>query len=795
MKNEVIQKGSLLETDELLKEYRQRKKVYVEKSIAKGEPVPDGWSVKREFKTTCRLVKGKTIADQLEDKVWQLFYEMGAEKLNSKGFTINLKTRKGVRRTRQIDVLAVDQDVVFVVECKSKETLGKKKLRKDIADIAVDMPDIRNAIKKLLELKSLQMVFILATENIEWDSNDREDCKKKQILAWDEYDILALHDLASIAGEGAKYQLYNRIFYGKRVKNFEVRIPALKAKMGGHEYYTFIITPEHLLKISYVHQRAGTCSFLELSDSYQRIIQKSRIRRIEQFIKDGGFFPGSIIVNFTRPLVKEEVLGEKRRLTGVRQYGRPVVITLPPYYGCAWVVDGQHRLYGYADTNQKLSETVSVVAFIQESPAIQAKMFVDINRNQKAIQADLLWDLYEDLYSESLEDREKELWTISKIAKQLNKKDPSPFKSHIAIPKEQNNGNITLTTVCSSIKQHRLIARGEKLLFSGSYNDTVDFASNRISSFFDVIRQELREQWELGDKHYVRTNAGFVVLLGIFRDIVECNLTPAEVADLSKFRKAVYNFLEPLLLHLLDAENEQITLYRAAGGASQSSRRVRLELTRVIKDAHIGFRSTWLEQNEAALQDEDKLAKKRLGIKYYLDKEENESLEFKGSLSLDIDRWLKGDGKMCNSSELAKDGVLKTIVAFLNTKGGDILIGVLEKSRFEDALDDKLADCPLYRDKIILGLSNEYGKSGWDGFQQQLLSLIEAHIGGDVIDTELVRFDKKEYEDNDLCHLTVSPAESKQYLGDQFFKRRGNKTVKLKGQQIDNYWLKRSYVK
>ena len=46
-------------------------------------------------------------------------------------------------------------------------------------------------------------------------------------------------------------------------------------------------------------------------------------------------------------------------------------------------------------------------------------MFVDANENQKSIEANLLWDLYEDLYVAAKDDKEQQLFAISKIAKEL----------------------------------------------------------------------------------------------------------------------------------------------------------------------------------------------------------------------------------------------------------------------------------------------------------------------------------------------------------------------------------------
>ena len=791
MDTEIIKKGVILKGDELEMEYRIRRKATLEKSLDKDIPLPEGWQVKREFKTRIRIFKEKSVGIELEDKVWRLFYDLGIQSLSSRDLTIILKTRNSVKKTKAIDVLAIDKDVVFVVECKSREKNGKKSLKKDIAEFADNMNYIRTSVKKLLGVHRLQFVFLFATENIEWDKNDRLDAQEKQILIWNEYDLLSLQNLASLAGEGAKYQLYNRIFYGKKIRNFDIKVPALKAKMGGHTFYSFILSPEHLLKIAYVHHRSGECSFLELADSYQRMIRKSRITKIEQFIKSGGFFPGSIIVNFKRNFAKEEILGNKKRLSQLRQDAKPVVITLPPYFGCAWIIDGQHRLYGYADTKEKQKETVPVVAFVEESNDVQAKIFVDINKNQKSIEADLLWDLYEDLYSESRDEKERQLYTISKIAKELNRMKESPFSGHISIPKEQNRGNVSLTAVCTSMNQQKFVSKREGLLFHNEYNDTILYAAERISCFFDVIRKQLKDEWNLGDKHYVRTNAGIIVLMGILRDLVECNLAQSEKENIKRFRKATEKFLEPLLLHLLDADPDTIRSYRGAGGAGQKSRQVRFELTKVIRDANIGFRSRWLEKYEEALEEEDKFAKKREGIKYYLDKEEGELLEFKSSLFLNINRYLLGDGKIEYSDTIFDDGVMKTIVGFLNTKGGEILIGILEKFRFEKVIEEKLTDCPIYMNKIIFGIENEYKKDGWDGYQQKLLNLIETRVAPEVIDADLVKIEKLNYEDRDLCLITVRPSEAKQYLKNRFFVRRGNKTVFLQGSQVDRYWESR----
>ena len=745
------------------------------------------------FKTKYRIVKKKNVPIALEDRVWELFYDIGAQKISTRDFTVILKKRGDTEKTKQLDILAVDGEIVFVVECKTQEKLGKSDLKKDIAEFALNQNDIRNAVKEILGNRDLEFVFILATENIELDVNNKLDAKEANILVWDEYDILALQELAKLAGQGAKYQIYNRIFFGKKIKGFEVRIPALEAKMGGHTYYTFVLSPDDLLKIAYVHHRSGQSSFLELSDSYQRIINATRVRKIAQFIEEeNGFFPGSIILNFHRNFTKKETLGDKRHLDQLTSKVKPVVLTLPPYYGCAWIVDGQHRLYGYADINKKYKETIPVVAFVEENSSLEAKMFVDVNKNQKSIEANLLWDLYEDLYANTKDKKEQQLFAISKVAKELNYQNYSPFYDQISIPKEQNPGNITLTTICVILKQQKLIDPDEGLLFRNHYNETINFATERIAAFFYVFKEAMPAEWDMGDKHYdIKTNAGVVVLLGILRDIVECNLSKPEIDNIEKFKNIVAKFLEPLIDHFSHVDFDVINNYRGAGGAGQKSRQVRHELTKVIRDANIGFRSIWLEKFEAAASEENKFAKRRKGVLHFLDNEESDNLEFKGSLALDLNRFFLGDGKLNENPDLIDEGVLKTITAFLNSKGGDILVGILEKAKYERVYEDKLSDYPIHNEKIVFGIESEYNKDGWDGYLQRMVSLIESRIGSDVIDSEYVKIVKLKHQDRDLCHISVQPSNSKQYLTNKFFIRRANKTVQLEGPEIDKYWQSR----
>lgn len=795
MEPDLIEEGEFLEGDALRKEYRLRLRGDLQRKIGKEDAVPEGWTVAREFKKTYRLTREKRICEQLEDRVWELLYLVGARAMTTRDFALRVKSRPGATKTRRIGVVAVVDDVAFVVECRSRESRGTRGLSSEITTFAEAQSPLRNAVKACLDDRGLQVIFVLATADIDPTAADREDARRKGIHVWDEYEQLALLDLAKVAGRGAKYQLLNRVLYGTKVKGFDVRVPALEAKMGGHTYYTFVMNPEHLLKIAYVHQRPVTCTWLDLSASYQRVISSRRVRKVERFIRDGGFFPGSIILNFTRDIPKPEKLGRDKHLADARKDARPVIIKLPPYYGCAWVVDGQHRLYGYANTDHRLSETVPVVAFVNELATTQAKMFVDINENQKTVGPDLLWDLYEDLYAKSDDEREQELRAISRIAKELNRSPDSPFKDRVVIPSAEERppgANVSLRAVCTSIKREHLVAQGRtELLYHEDWEQTVGYAYERIAAYFGVIRDMMPDEWEMGEDHYVRTSAAFVVLSGVLRDLLS-NLDPKERRDLGRFKEQVNRYLWPLMCHLHEADPSALRDYRGAGGASQASRRYRAKFTRIIQaDSKLQFRSKWLEGYDAATAKAEKTRRQRLGIRYYIDREESEVLEFKASLALDVDRLLKGDHEREESDDV-KEAALKTIVALLNTRGGHLIVGLLECSRYRDVEDARLSEFPKYGHNRVFGLEGEYREHGWDGFERRLCSLIRDRIGGRVLDAQDVTLAKHTLEGKDLCDVTVEASASRQYLdGGRFFVRRGTQTNELTGRDADEFWATR----
>ncbi len=153
-----------------------------------------------------------------------------------------------------------------------------------------------------------------------------------------------------------------------------------------------------------------------------------------------------------------------------------------------------------------------------------------------------------------------------------------------------------------------------------------------------------------------------------------------------------------------------------------------------------------------------------------ISKDESNELEFKSSARYDYE--LKRKDKRIEFS------VLKTVAAFLNTEGGELIIGV----------DD---------DGKVLGLTEDYQcvhKKNRDGYELFLNDLIFNSLGADL--SPNVKLTCHTIDGKDIWRVSVSPSSEPIYLLDdnkveQLYIRRGNSTVALNAKEVLNYSKKR----
>jgi len=335
--------------DELSSVVSQRNNEYVYTRVSKDDEIPEGWELDKELQSGKKIKRQKEKWKRFEDRLWLMLNAFEFEELNNDYEPEVILSAKQQTKKR-FDVIAKSDEFVFFIECKSNTSQGS---RPNIRETIIDLNDSRKYLKKLVQEyyddDFLEPVMILALENISVSDQDFDEAGRKGIKIWDVSTISYLEQLADLTkriGVAARYQLYAMMFRDKKHQQ-SVKVPAIKCDAGKVAYYSFMATPEQLLRIAYVHRRGSNVKDAnKVVLTYQRMVEPAKLKAIHKYINDQIMpFPNSVIINFDEKVVFSQAADRKDINNGTLQ--------LPRNYGAAWVIDGQHRLFGYATSERR----------------------------------------------------------------------------------------------------------------------------------------------------------------------------------------------------------------------------------------------------------------------------------------------------------------------------------------------------------------------------------------------------------------------------------------------------------
>jgi DGQHR domain-containing protein len=294
-----------------------------------------------------------------------------------------------------------------------------------------------SSIKKT-DFDSFQDICIcyVFSKHIDHDSfkNIASALRARDFFAWDDHAVVYYKKSAATIGAAIKYELLKE-FGISLESNGTYKEDAISIKQGTLEMFLFGARPSVLLKIGYVSRRASG-----RPEAYQRILNKDRILKISEFLKSKNpLLPNAIIIAFdNEAAIQSEIKHSSGKLT------------FPRTYCSAWIIDGQHRVFGFLNTQfakpaEESGESIfklPVVAFKKLDPLLQNRTFVNINYNQKKIDPALLCDL-----ASTLPDLQNELTWPSLLVKELNRTEP--LKDCIKVSELDHGRPMTVTSFAS----------------------------------------------------------------------------------------------------------------------------------------------------------------------------------------------------------------------------------------------------------------------------------------------------------------------------------------------------------
>lgn len=513
---------------------RRRSQPYDFKTVRNplvAETESAGWSVAKKNKASTRMWRQKSPDKWLEDRVWTLMYRMGFAAMSEEGGAYQLIDGEDPERPdNQIDVVAIDDDVALAIECKSS---AKAKKFGDFSANLAKHVGLREGFTKAVRtqfptLHKRPSVFAFWTSGVSISDNDRARAREAGVPLLTALELEYYEQLVDQIGTAARFQFLADMLEGRSIPGLEIRVPAIKTRMGAFTAYTFSVSPDYLLKIAFVSHRArGMASDI---NAYQRMLKRSRLRDIREYISEGGIFPTNIVVNVAEAKWLRFERG-KQEGDGKAQGATFGWLTLRPAYRVAWIIDGQHRLFAYAGQPAAAKSVVSVMAFVGLPPSEQARLFVDINAEQRKVKQSLLQELYAELHWDAADPEVRIQAILSKVVQALDGDPSSPFYQRVlkADDKRSELRCISLTSIFGALEKGGFfIARtkGGQVteygpLWDGDNLGTLKRTAAVLSSYFDAIRAEALALWELGSGEGggLAMNDGVTVCIGVLRSI------------------------------------------------------------------------------------------------------------------------------------------------------------------------------------------------------------------------------------------------------------------------------------
>lgn len=316
----------------------------------------------------------------------------------------------------------------------------------------------------------------------------------------------------------------------------------VQATIGGIDIFTFPMTVKNLVQLSYVAVRGRDNE----EGAVQRVLNRSRISSIKQYVLDGNMFVNTFVLNWTDSKVTPNFEDDK--------------VSFPLIFSAAQLIDGQHRLEGLKEAMSVLPEVgdkqVLVSMVIRLTTKEAAKIFININSEQKPVPKSLIYDLY----GITEDDKNFAITRAGDIAKDLNENVDSPYYNLVKYPgSPRGKGKIDLSTVVSTLKGY-VDLDGK---FSENNIKDLNMQSQIIINYFSALKffWDRESLWNNATQNVFFKASGFTAAVDFFFDNV--------------FSKCVdkKNFKKDFIISLFDFSSNSLITYNDVKGSDGKTAR------------------------------------------------------------------------------------------------------------------------------------------------------------------------------------------------------------------------------
>src|SRR5262249_3457288 len=238
----------------------------------------------------------------------------------------------------------------------------------------------------------------------------------------------------------------------------------------------------------------------------------------------------------------------------------------------AWVIDGQHRLYGFSNIPDRFLDTsLFVLAFEKMDTKSEADLFITINHEQRSVSKSLLVTLQADLKLGSGDPREAISALASALVRTVNNNNTSPFFRRFEVPgvSPTDFQNLTIAEAVKGLVRSNLLGRvlpkKSKVpgFFSGQTDEeTIARGKTIINGYFRSIMDANPTRWEKGRSAYICVNPGirahFQLIQEVLQHLADGDKIDPSLDKMEKVIAALTEFVEPVIEFVASASDKQI---------------------------------------------------------------------------------------------------------------------------------------------------------------------------------------------------------------------------------------------
>lgn len=408
---------------------------------------------------------------------------------------------------------------------------------------------ITDAVIKVLENEdeglTLQQIYDKIIENnyYEFGAKKPLDALRIQIMRYceDKTISFASDKKAFISEKKDGTEIFLLKYRRGQVMDENKKYKYISTKINGITIYTLIMTVKDLANISYVAVRGKDTE----EGAVQRVLNRQRIMSIKNYVLDDNLFVNTFVINWTYtkslPLITE------------------AEIELPIIYGAAQLIDGQHRLEGIkaaiTENPDLANKTIIVSLAINLETKDAAKIFLNINSEQKPVPKSLIYDLY----GVTDEERNFAINRAEDIARILNEDVNSPFYNVIKYPgAPRGKGKLDLSTVVNALKSY--VDHDGKL--EEKNVTSLNLQATVLQNYFNALKYHADKvsKWSTISSNIFYKAAGFIGAIEFFME----NVLPKCVAQKSFKQEVIVKMFDFSDVELITPKNIETTDGRTA---------------------------------------------------------------------------------------------------------------------------------------------------------------------------------------------------------------------------------------